>query len=137
MDIPQRVHDLIDHVQAQKESALILGTSVSISALENVVPNDFVKTELPLEAMSLLEQGSSVYMVLNSPLSKDTYDFIVQYGDRAGMIQIMDKKTMEYRTVQFNPYEAHLLLLAEVADIKNIEEGGMAIRDKVGLVEQV
>ena len=123
-------------VDRQKEAAmLILDTPEKQQKAEQVLgDHGYSRAADWKEIFSHLTQEKSAYIVLSDRLPKELYDTIVQYTDRQGMIQIMDKKTMEYKTIQFDPRTVHLLVVVLMQDIEQIEKT-YPLRTHVGLME--
>ena len=124
-------------VQAQREAALIIATAdgQALTALKHFTGKGYSHTDNAIEAMTIIE-ASSIVMQLTSPLPKNTYDFIRQYTDRGGMIQLMDTKTMNYMTTNFDPHTSHLVLIVTEDNLMAIEQV-FSIRNNVGPVERI
>ena len=138
-DMEGTLTDFLAYVQGQKEAALIIAspTGAVSDAVQELTGAGYQRADSGLQALKLLNKGVSVAALLTHPISKEWYDFIVQYTDRGGMIQLMDKSTMEFQTAQFDARKAHLVVVVTSEDLQKIEAGGFMLRDKVGLVEQI
>ncbi len=131
--------EFIGYVQKQKEAALIVCDEYTdlIDAGRVLVDAGFTRTSSPVDALDLMQAGKSVVATISHPLLKQWYDFIAQYTERGGMVQLMDKETMEYKAAQFDPLHTHFVVLVSVGDLEKIETSGFSVREKVGLIEQV
>ena len=138
MDTEKKIEDFLSHVAMQKEAGLIiLSDSASLETAEKVLKaSHFKETTDALEALTNFGNGTSVYVILRSPIAKELYDVIVQYSDRGGMIQVMDKAVMKLHSFEFDPNICHLVLLVLKESLEMIEKT-FAIREKVGMTEQI
>ena len=129
----------LSYVQGQKEAALVIANSTGAvsDAVQELTDAGYQRVDSALQVLKLLSEGVSVAALLTHPLSKEWYDIIVQYTDRGGMIQLMDKSTMEFISAQFDVRKTHFVIVVTAEDLQKIEADGFLIRDKVGLVEQI
>jgi len=138
MVIEEKIKTFLSYIEPQKEAGLIIAAdSGSLIETEKLLKKaSFQEAKDPIEVINHLSEKSSVYVVLHAPLSKDFYDMIVQYTDRGGMIQLMDKSTMDFRSVQFDPKVSHLILVTLKENLISLEKT-FPLRQKVGMTEQV
>jgi hypothetical protein len=131
--------EFLGYVQGQKEAALVIFSEYTnlIDASRELADVGYVRASPPIDVLDLLAKGSSVVATISHPIPKQWYDILAQYSERGGMVQLMDKETMEYKVAQFDPLHTHLVVLVSSGDLAKIEAEGFVIRDKVGLIEQV
>ena len=134
----EKIKVFLSYIEPQKEAGLVIASdSASLIETEKLLKKSgFQEAKTPIEVVDYLSNQKSVYTVLHSPLSKDFYDMVTQYTDRGGMIQLMDKSTMDFRSVQFDPKVSHLILMTLKENLIEIEKV-FPLRDKVGMVEQI
>lgn len=134
-----RFSEFLGYVQKQKEAALVIFSEYRnlLDAGRELVDTGYVRASSPVDVLKLLAKGTSVVATISHPLPKQWYDVLAQYSERGGMVQLMDKETMEYKVAQFDPMHTHLVVLVGSDDLAKIEADGFVIRDKVGLIEQV
>lgn len=88
------------------------------------------------EILAVLKQNKPAYYILPDTLPKEEYDVLAQYADRGGMIQIMDRDTMDLITVHFDPTKGRLLLISSENHLNAVEKE-YQILDKAGLMEVI
>ena len=81
-----------------------------------------------------LAMDSPVAALLSAPMPKEFFDVIQQYQRRAGMIQIMDRQSLDLTTVHCDPAFARLLLVVANEDLVAIEKE-YPLKNNVGLIE--
>jgi len=82
------------------------------------------------------KKGEQVFFVLSSMLSKELYDAIVQYSERKGRVQIMDKEKMQYLTIEADVKKTKLLIMSTNDNFRKIQEK-FSIINKIGLTLQI
>ena len=85
-------------------------------------------------ALRQLALDEPVASLISYPFSREFYEIVQQYQRRAGMIQIMDRDTLDLITVHCNPHNARLLLVVEATELEDIEEQ-MSLRNEVGMTQ--
>ena len=88
------------------------------------------------DLLANLALHQSTYIALESPISKELYDSIVQYAVRRGLIQIFDKHDARWKCALCDPAHTHLLLIAHERDLAALEPH-YNFKEKVGLIEYV
>lgn len=101
---------------------------------EQVRGHAILKADNWQDVLSRLEKNHSTYIILEENLPKELYDTLVQFNQRGGCVQMMDKNTLKLKTVQFDPSKTHLLLLASSKNLSEIEKT-YNVRGNVGPVE--
>lgn len=132
------IADFLKYAAGQGETTLVvLEDESKLPEVESAMEaGGHRKTENWKEVFSALKDSVSAYTVLGRELPKEMYDTIVQYSARKGMVQIMDKETMELETAQFNPEVSQFSILVSRKNLNEIEKN-FVIRDKVGYTETV
>lgn len=124
------------YLTGQKSPGLIIYNSDDkLTELEGQVRGHAIlKADNWQGVLSHLEKNHSAYIILKDNFPKELYDTLVQFDQRGGCVQIMDKDTFKLKTVQFDPDKTHLLLLASSKNLAEIEKT-YNIRGNVGPVE--
>ena len=138
MDIDLKTKNFLEYFNKQPELGLvIIENKENILDLKDTLDKSGFKEVLnELEILNNLNEGFSLYTTLSSSISKEMYDLIAQYNSRLGMIQIMDKTTMNLRSIEFDPNNTHLVLVVSGNDLEEIQKQ-FNILDKVGLTERM
>ncbi|RMG39698.1 MAG: hypothetical protein D6719_12745 [Candidatus Dadabacteria bacterium] len=132
--IQNRLEAYLYYFQKQDETGLLIVEDQRLfDWIDTVLKlNCFKPSLLWHEVLDHLEANIPTYTLINEPLSKELYDIIAQHWSRRGMIQIMDRDSMELRTVHFDPHLSKLLLVVNRDDLEEIENR-FSIKNKVGL----
>lgn len=75
-----------------------------------------------------------VAALITAPIEQEFFDIVQQYQQRSGLIQILDRSTLDITTVHCNPFYARLLLVVEKEDLAQIE-ATYPIRRYTGMIE--
>lgn len=134
----EKIVNYLNVFKNQREAGLIVVEKTEhFEEIKNQINRQgFQVTNLWQETIEQLRNGNSICLELSSSISKELYDLIAQYSARNGAIQIMDNTTMKLKSIQFNPAECHLLLLALKQNLQEIEKTH-SLKEKVGLVERI
>ena len=84
---------------------------------------------------NLLKENGKACIACGAELPKPLYDLICQYEDRGGAVQIMDKETMQFQTVQYDSHKTRLALVITEADLAQVQKS-FDILSRVGLTER-
>ena len=141
MNNENTVKKLVEFTAEQKKACLfIVNDEFSKHKLSNELQKlGLVKSQTWQEILSNLEQGLSNYFELKEshlPQAKTIYDLLVQFNERGGMIQLMDKATMKLESAQFVQGEISLVIIASDLVLQEFEKI-MPFIDKFGMVERV
>ena len=136
MKIQEQVENFLKTLKVQREAGMIVLTnSKDYSDVEEIMIKDkFTEAKDWKQILKQLSLNQSVFLYINGEFTKEYYDLIKQYSERGGMIQIMNPNTMNYETVNFDPFQAHFVLLI-TKDALGWAEEKFSIRDKAGLME--
>jgi len=105
-------------------------------AEKTIKKNGLNQVKNSLDLIKMLADGKSAYLILSDSIDKENYDVIIQYFNRKGAIQLLDKESMVLKNIEFNPLVSHLLLLATEKDL-NVLEKTHSIRNIVGLIQRI
>jgi len=136
MKIQKQTENFLKTFKAQREAGLIVLTSSKdfSDVEEEMIKDKFTEAKDWKQVLKHLSLNQSVFLYINSEFTKEYYDLLKQYSERGGMIQIMNPDTMNYETINFDPFQAHFILLI-TKDALGWAEEKFSIRDKVGLME--
>ena len=87
------------------------------------------------EVLDNLKQNGKVYIACGPDLPKPLYDLLCQYEDRGGAVQIMDKETMKFLTVQYDAGKARLAIVITEEDLVQVQKA-FDVLSRVGLTER-
>lgn len=136
MKTQEQIENFLKTLKTQREAGLlILTNSKDFSDVEeSLIKNKYTEAKDWKQVLKQLSLNQSVFLYVNGEFTKEYYDLIKQYSERGGMIQIMNTDTMNYETVNFDPFQAHFVLLM-TKDALGWAEEKFSIRDKAGLME--
>ena len=136
MKTQEQIENFIKTFKAQREAGLlVLTNSKDFSDVEEVMlKNKFTEAKDWKQVLKQLSLNQSVFLYVNGEFTKEYYDLLKQYSERGGMIQIMNPDTMNYETINFDPFQAHFVLLM-TKDALGWAEEKFSIRNKAGLME--
>ena len=136
MKTQEQVDNFLQTLKAQREAGLlVLENSKNFSdAEESLLKNKYIEAKDWKQILKQLSANQSVFIYVSGEFSKEYYDILKQYSERGGMIQIMNTDTMNYETVNFDPFQAHFVLIM-TKDALGWAEDKFSIRDKAGLME--
>ncbi len=89
----------------------------------------------PKELLEGLKNKQATSFIIDKNFTKSIYDITVQYAGSLGLIQYMEKESMELEDIYFDKEEAQLLFIATEQEIKEIENK-FPFLDKIALVER-
>lgn len=136
MKIHEQLENFVKTLKVQREAGLIVLTnSKDFSDIEEIMlKHKFIEAKDWKQILKNLASNKSVFLYVNGEFTKEYYDILKQYSERGGMVQIMNADTMKYETVNFDPFQAHFVLLI-TKDALGWAEERFSVRDKVGLME--
>ncbi len=85
------------------------------------------------DAVRMLKAGKKIVFEITENFSKSEYDFIVQYANSPGLVQVIDTDTFKAELHEFDIEKAKFLIIASEENIKKLEMK-YPIRDKAGLI---
>lgn len=91
----------------------------------------FVEAKNDLDFFQNIRDKNNTFFFVTEGLPKKIYDIIVQFP--TGQIEIFDDKKMETQVIKPDRSELSVLILLTEGSLKEIENSGYFIIDKVGL----
>ena len=138
MKIQEQVDNFLQILKSQREAGLLVLTNNKdfSDVEESLLKNKYLEAKDWKQILKKLSENQSVFIYINGEFNKEHYDILKQYSERGGMIQIMNPDTMNYETVNFDPFQAHFVLLM-TKDALGWAEEKFSIRDKAGLMDVI
>jgi len=136
MKIQEQVDNFLQTLKVQREAGLLVLTNNKDFAdvEESFLKNKYEEVKDWKQVLKRLSLNQSVFLYINGEFTKECFDLLKQYSERGGMVQIMNTDNMNYETINFDPFQAHFVLLITKEALGWAEEK-FSIRDKVGLME--
>lgn len=128
--------NFLKHGKAQKEVSLAIVADESqlnevISSLQN---KGFRQAADIADLFNYLEKPSQVFCILKDEISKDFYDFILQYP--TGQVQIYDKFNLKSKVATPDYAKTSIIFVATKEALRLSRKGGLELLDKVGMAYQ-
>lgn len=128
--------DFITYTFSQKEVSLAI-------AKDNQELSEFVthleeeEFRQAVDALELLEKvghASKTFLIVRDKLTKDVYDFIVQYP--SGQVEIYDKHKLKSRVLSPIYKDVSVVIIATREALQNAEKEGFQILSNIGMTYQ-
>jgi hypothetical protein len=136
MKMANTFSDFIRFTSSQKEISLIIAKDeVELASfVKTLKDKDFKQTLEALDLFKYITTPSKVFFVIQKTLSKDMYDFMVQYP--TGQVEIYDKFNLKSQTVIPIYKNVSVIFIITKETLKKIQESGFHILEQVGITYQ-
>lgn len=128
--------DFIRFTSSQKEISLIIAKDeVELASfVKTLKDKDFKQTLEALDLFKYINKPVKVFFVIQKTLSKDIYDFMVQYP--TGQVEIYDKLNLKSQTVIPIYKDTSIIFIITKETLKKIQKSGFRILEQVGITYQ-
>ena len=125
--------DYLQYVPSQKEVQLIIANQHhEIAAIKDeLYTNGFSESFSYSDLLKQSTIGEKTFLILDSTLPKEIYDFVVQYP--TGRIQIFDKTQGISRVVAPKYDDSACVLVLSEQTLRTVQESGFDLLSHVGL----
>lgn len=136
MKMANTFDDFIRFTSSQKEISLVVAKDeVELSGFVKILEDEgFNQTLDTLDLFKFINTPSKVFFVIKETLSKDMYDFMVQYP--TGQVEIYDKFNLESQTVIPIYKDVSIIFIVTKETLKKTQESGFRILEQVGITYQ-
>lgn len=128
--------EFLKHIISQKETSLAIAKDES--ELKKFI--GFLESEGFRQAIDTTElfkhstAPSKAYFIVKDNLSKDIYDFIVQYP--TGQVEIYDKQKLKSQIISPIYKDVAILFVITKDTLKKVQESGFSLLEQVGMAYQ-
>lgn len=128
--------DFLKFVNSQKEVSLAIAKDeTELAQLASKLEEYKFRQAVDIsDLFKQITQPSKSFFVAKESLSKDMYDFVVQYP--TGQVEIYDKFNLKSQTVIPNYKDVTVILLITKEVLKKAQEAGFLLLEKVGITYQ-
>ena len=128
-------YDFIDHSSSQKEVSLIIAQDEKEQSdfITSLQRKDFRQVHDIYEMLTNITFPSKVFFVVKGNLSKEIYDFILQYP--TGQIETFDSERMKNK-VTIPSYESSILFIITKENLAKVQKESMRLLENVGIAYQ-
>lgn len=136
MKMANTFDDFIRFTSSQKEISLIIAKDEVelFSFVKTLEDEGFSQTLDVLDLFKYITVPSKVFFVIQENLSKDMYDFVVQYP--TGQVEIYDKFNLKSQTVIPIYKDISIIFIVTKETLKKTQESGFRILEQVGITYQ-
>ena len=128
--------NFLKHSKAQKEVSLAIAANED--GLKNIVANleaeGFRQAADIADIFKYLGKPSRVFCIVKDKISKEFYDFILQYP--TGQVQIYDRFNLKSKVATPDYEKTSIILVATKKALGASRKGGFEILDKSGMAYQ-
>lgn len=128
--------EFLKFTESRKEISLAIAKDeTELTELKDILErNHFRKATQVSQLMLHMESAAKVYFVISDQISKDLYDFIVQYP--TGRVQIFDASKMKSNIAVPSYKDVSIVLLLTKETISKLEKSQFQILEIVGITYQ-
>lgn len=128
--------EFLKHSISQKEVSLAIAKDEGelkelISSFEGEGFRQAIDT---VELFKYSTAPSKAFFIIKDNLSKDTYDFIVQYP--TGQVEIYDKQKLKSQSISPVYTNVAIVFLVTKDTLKKVQEAGFSLLEQVGMAYQ-
>lgn len=136
MKMANSFNDFIKFTSSQKEISLVIAKDeTELSGFVKILEDEgFNQTLDALDLFKYIATPSKVFFVVKETLSKDMYDFMVQYP--TGQVEIYDKFNLKSQTVIPIYKDVSIIFIITKETLKKTQELGFRILEQVGITYQ-
>ena len=129
-------NNFIKFISSQKEISLVVAKDeVELSGFVKILEDEgFNQTFDTLDLFKFINTPSKVFFVIKETLSKDMYDFVVQYP--TGQVEIYDKFNLKSQTVIPTYQGVSIIFIITKEALRKTQESGFHILEQVGMTYQ-
>lgn len=115
----RQISEFLALIEFHSEASLLIKESAGLDDL--ILPElkrkgMVIASDWP-EVVEAFARNRPVCLRLAGALTRELYDVIMQYNRRNGIVQVLDKATSELRSIQYDPQEIYLLVVADREDM--------------------
>lgn len=128
--------DFLKHVTSQKEASLMIAKDANeLSEFKSLLINNYFKQANHIsQLLAYADTPTKIFFVLSGELSKDVYDFIVQYP--TGQIEIFDKDKAKWLITKPNYQDSSIIFILTKEDLDKIQQQGFQLLENAGITYQ-
>lgn len=128
--------DFLKFTLSQKDVSLAIANDDSelIELMKKLEEKEFRQAVDTSDLFKQITQPSKSFFVAKESLSKDMYDFVVQYP--TGQVEIYDKFNLKSQTVMPSYKDVTIIFLITKEVLKKAQEAGFMLLEKVGITYQ-
>lgn len=136
MKMANPFNNFIKFISSQKEISLVVAKDeVELSGFVKILEDEgFNQTLDTLDLFKFINTPSKVFFVIKETLSKDMYDFMVQYP--TGQVEIYDKFNLKSQTVIPTYKDVSIIFIITKETLKKTQESGFHVLEQVGMTYQ-
>lgn len=136
MKMANPFNDFLRFTSSQKEISLIIAKDeMELSSFVKILEDEgFNQTFDTLDLFKYINTPANVFFVVKETLSKDMYDFMVQYP--TGQVEIYDKFNLKSQTVIPIYRDVSIIFIITKEILKRTQESGFRILEQVGITYQ-
>ena len=118
----EKIVEFLALIEFQTETGLLIKESEGVDPLldDELSQRGVVVAHDWPEVVEGFAKNQPVCLKLDSSLSRELYDIVMQYNRRKGVVQVLDQITNELRMVTFDPEMVYFLIVASPEDLKAI-----------------
>lgn len=136
MKMANPFNNFLNFTSSQKEISLVIAKDkVELSNFVKKLKNEgFNQTPEALDLFKYITKPAKVFFVIQKILSKDIYDFMIQYP--TGQIEIYNKSNLKSQTVIPIYKDVSIIFIITKETLKKTQEFGFRILEQVGITYQ-